>query len=103
MARWRNRLHRAPRPVSGKVSGTVWDAKYTREATVSIERGENAGRDFTYFNVVTSLDRFGDWSGSDPDEYPMPMPEPGEGVAVWLQEGDSGPVLSVAKVENPAK
>jgi hypothetical protein len=90
-------------PRSGQVSGTVWVAKYTLEATVAIERGENAGRSITYHNVVTSLDRFGDWTGSAPDEYPMPMPEPGHGVAVWLQAGDSGPVLAVAKVENPAK
>lgn len=89
-------------PISGQVSGTVWIAKYTREATVAIDRGENAGRRITYSNVVTSLNRFGDWSGSAPDEYPMPQPEPGEGVAVWIQKGDTGPVLAAAKVENPA-
>lgn len=89
-------------PVAGAVSGTVWVAKYTLEATVAIERGENAGRSITYRNVVTSLNRFGDWSGGDPEIYPMPMPDPGEGVAVWLQQGDSGPVLAVAKTENPA-
>jgi hypothetical protein len=89
-------------PVAGKVSGTIWIAKYNLASTVAIERGENAGRSITYHNVVTSLNRFGDWTGSDPDEYPMPMPDPGEGVAVWLQEGDSGPVLAVAKSEKPA-
>jgi len=89
-------------PVAGPVSGTVWIAKYIRGATVAIDRGENAGRSITYSNVVTSLNRFGDWSGSAPDEYPMPMPEPGEGVAVWIQDGETGPVLAAAKVENPA-
>lgn len=90
-------------PVAGTVSGTVWIATYTRRATVAIERGENAGKSITYHNVVTSLNRFGDWSGSVLEEYPMPMPDPGEGVAVWLQDGEAGPVLAAAKVENTAE
>ena len=89
-------------PLAGPVSGTIWIAKYTRVATVEITRGENAGRTTTYHNVVTSLSRYGDWSGDAPDEYPMPQPEPGEGVAVWIQDGDAGPILAAARIENPA-
>lgn len=90
-------------PIAGRVTGTIFIAKYSLSETVDITRGENAGRQMTYTNVVTSLSRFGDWSGDAPEEYPMPQPEPGEGVAVWIQDGDAGRILAAAKVENPAK
>ena len=90
-------------PLKGRVSGTIWIAKYTLEAPVAIARGENAGREITYRNVVTSLSRYGDWSEDAPAEYPIPQPEPGEGVAVWLQQGEAGPIVAAAKVETPAK
>jgi hypothetical protein len=88
-----------PGPVP--VSGTVWIAKYTKDASVEITRGENAGRTITYTNVVTNLSRIGSWSGSEPDEVAMPQPEPGEGVAIWIQDGEGGPILAAAKFENP--
>lgn len=84
-----------------QASGTIWIAKYTRQATVSIDRGENAGRTITYVNVVSSLDRIGTWSGEEIEDVAMPQPGPGEGVAIWLQQGDSGPILAAAKLENP--
>ena len=90
-------------PVAGPVSGTIWIAKYSLSETVEIARGENAGRSAIYRNVVTMLSRFGDWSGDEHDEYPVPQPEPGEGVAVWLQEGEAGPILAATRVENPAR
>lgn len=88
-----------PKPVSG----TVWIAKYTLSATVEITRGENAGRRMTYRNVVTNLMRMGIWSGSETEEVEMPHPDPGEGVAVWIQDGPAGPIHAAAKVENPTK
>ena len=78
-------------------------AKYRLSETVVIGRGENAGSTFTYHNVVNSLMRMGTWSGSEAEEVEMPHPDPGEGVAVWIQEGATGPILAAAKVENPAK
>lgn len=75
---------------------TVWIAKYTLAETVAIERGENAGRELTYHNVVTSLDRIGDWDGTGSQTVMLPQPEAGEGVAVWLQDGPGGPILAAA-------
>ncbi len=93
------RIAPGPEPVTG----TVWIAKYALRRSVEIARGENAGRAMTYHNVVTSLMRMGTWSGSEAEEVEMPHPDPGEGVAVWIQDGSGGPILAAAKVENPAK
>jgi len=83
-------------------AGTIWIAKYALRETVAIERGENAGRTITYVNVVRSLDRMGEWDGSEVEDVTMPQPNPGEGVAIWVQDGNAGPILAAAKVENPA-
>lgn len=90
-------------PRDAQVTGTVWIAKYRLSATVEIARGENAGRTLTYRNVVTSLMRMGTWSGAEAEEVDLPHPDPGEGVAVWIQDGPAGPILAAAKVENPAR
>ncbi len=88
-------------PGPERVVGIVWIAKYTLSATVEISRGENAGRTITYMNVVNSLNRIGSWAGIEPEEVAMPQPEPGEGVAIWIQAGEAGPILAAAKIENP--
>jgi hypothetical protein len=88
-------------PGAERTVGIVWIAKYTMNATVEIERGENAGRTITYMNVVNSLSRIGSWAGSEREEIAMPQPGPGEGVAIWIQAGETGPILAAAKFENP--
>jgi len=88
-------------PGAVRTVGIVWIAKYTMSATVEIDRGENAGRTITYVNVVNSLQRIGSWAGTEPEEVTMPQPEPGEGVAIWIQAGEAGPILAAAKIENP--
>jgi hypothetical protein len=88
-------------PRSKPVAGTIWIAKYTMSSMVEITRGENAGRSITYSNVVTSLNRIGSWVGNEIEDVAMPQPEPGEGVAIWVQSGDNGPILAAAKIENP--
>ncbi len=88
-------------PGPERVAGIVWIAKYTMNATVEITRGENAGRTITYRNVVNSLNRIGSWAGIEPEEVAMPQPGPGEGVAIWIQAGEAGPILAAAKIENP--
>ncbi|MFQ5566332.1 MAG: DUF1223 domain-containing protein [Paracoccaceae bacterium] len=88
-------------PGPERTVGIVWIAKYTKSATVEITRGENAGRTITYMNVVNSLNRIGSWAGTEPEEVSMPQPDPGEGVAVWIQAGEAGPILAAARIENP--
>jgi hypothetical protein len=78
---------------------TIWVASYDDAATVEIERGENAGRSFTYRNVVDKLMKVGPWQPDGPESYPLPQPGPGEGIAVWLQEDRTGRVLATSFIE----
>jgi hypothetical protein len=89
-------------PGPERTVGMIWIAKYTKSRTVEINRGENAGRTITYNNVVTSLNRIGSWAGNEIEDVDMPQPGPGEGVAIWIQSGENGPILAAAKIENPA-
>ena len=45
---------------------TVQLVRYIPSETVNIERGENAGRSITYYNIVKSWQTVGDWSGAEP-------------------------------------
>ena len=42
---------------------TIWLATVTRKIDVAVKRGENAGRNLTYFNVVRSFDKIGTYAG----------------------------------------
>ncbi|HET7410550.1 MAG TPA: DUF1223 domain-containing protein [Paracoccaceae bacterium] len=84
----------------GPWPSTIWVASYDREATVEIERGENAGRTFTYRNVVEKLMKVGPWDGDGPASLPLPQPAPGEGIAVWLQDERSGRILAASYIED---
>lgn len=78
---------------------TIWVASYDQEATVEIERGENAGRTITYHNIVEKLMKVGPWHGDGPARFPLPQPAEGEGIAVWLQDDLSGRILAASFVE----
>jgi len=75
---------------------TVWMVTYAEPRTVEIQRGENAGRTLTYYNVVTSWTRMGEWRG-EATNYDAPMPEGAAGVVVLVQEGQGGPILGAAE------
>lgn len=78
---------------------TIWVASYDQASTVEIERGENAGRTFTYRNVVEKLMKVGPWHVGGPQSFPLPQPGSGEGIAVWLQDDRSGQILAASYVE----
>lgn len=88
-------------PVTGETAqgGTLFVAKYTRNQVVDIARGENGGKTLTYHNVVDMLSPLAEWDGSAPTQFELPRPGPGEGVAIWLQDGVTGPILGAAKFE----
>ncbi|MGL4321583.1 MAG: DUF1223 domain-containing protein, partial [Paracoccaceae bacterium] len=56
------------RASGGDASGpvTVNVVRYRPNETVSIERGENAGRTVTYHNIVTGFEAVGEWDGEAP-------------------------------------
>jgi hypothetical protein len=72
--------------------------RYKPEETVTIERGENAGKTITYTNIVTSWERLEDWSGKEPLEVwaPFPGDEPG---AVIVQRDGPAAILAAARVD----
>jgi hypothetical protein len=44
--------------------GEVWICSVAKAVPISVGRGENRGRDLTYYNVVRSWLKVGDWSGN---------------------------------------
>jgi hypothetical protein len=72
--------------------------RYVPEETVTIERGENAGKTITYHNIVTSWEALGDWSGQEPMEITVPFAgsQPG---AVLLQAEGPAAILAAVRVD----
>ena len=78
---------------------TIFVATYTKEATVAIKRGENAGRQITYHNVVDELMVVGPWNGGDVQDVSLPKPNAGGGTAIWLQDDATGHILAASFIE----
>lgn len=72
--------------------------RYRPSETVTIERGENAGRTVTYHNIVTSWQMLGEWPGAAPlaMEADAPGPDP---VAVILQKGGPAEIVAAARLD----
>ncbi|MEM9138330.1 MAG: DUF1223 domain-containing protein [Pseudomonadota bacterium] len=75
---------------------TIYVAKFTNEATVTIERGENKGRSITYHNVVDEIMLVGPWRGGAGREIDLPRPSQGEGIVVWIQEDKTGRIVTAS-------
>lgn len=71
---------------------------YLPQESVQIERGENAGRTITYYNIVTSWERVGDWVGAGPLDMDAPLQGSGPAVVI-LQEKGPAAILAAARVE----
>lgn len=68
------------------------------QAKVDIARGENAGLQMTYHNVVTSWERLGSWQGLAPLD--LLADAPGDApVVVILQEPGPAAVLAAARLD----
>lgn len=71
--------------------------RYTPSETVSIERGENAGHQITYHNIVTSWANLGAWDGSA--DFVTEAPAAGnQPIVVIVQTEGPGPILAAALV-----
>jgi hypothetical protein len=82
--------------------GEVWIGAVTKEVPISIGRGENRGREVTYYNVVRSLVKVGDWNGSA-GSWTVPLEslsrEGVDAAVVYVQDGNRdkpGPMLGAA-------
>lgn len=86
--------------VTGDANGPmlVQLVRYMPSQTVEIERGENAGRTVTYHNVVTDWSVLTEWDGDAPLDVTASVSGDSPSVVV-IQEGASGPVLAVARID----
>lgn len=85
----------AARPFEAPVR--VQLVRYTPEATVEIERGENAGRTLTYRNIVTSWQAIAEWTGEAPLAIEAAAPGEEPAVVILQQPGPSF-ILAAARV-----
>lgn len=75
----------------------IYVVSYAPSKTVSIRRGENAGRQMTYHNVVVGWQKLTDWDGGATLEATFPL-ERDTQAAVIVQSGFSGPIIAAGKV-----
>jgi hypothetical protein len=83
-------------------SATVWLAIAKEKETVSVTRGENAGRTLSYHNPVRELSPVGMWKG-DAMTLRLPLKDlktmGGDCVMALVQVENSGPILGAAEYE----
>ncbi|MDZ4094707.1 MAG: DUF1223 domain-containing protein [Paracoccaceae bacterium] len=76
----------------------VFLVRYAPSRTVSIDRGENAGRTMVYRNIVTSWESLGHWTGDAPLD--MQVPVSGDApLVVILQEDGPGRIYAASRLE----
>jgi hypothetical protein len=82
--------------------GEVWICSISKAVPISISRGENSGRELTYYNVVRNLLKVGDWNGSS-GSWTVPLEsvarEGVDGAVAYVQDGTRdkpGPMLGAA-------
>jgi hypothetical protein len=82
--------------------GEVWICSVSKAVPISIGRGENRGREVTYYNVVRNVLKVGDWNGSAAS-WTVPLEnisrEGVDAAAVYVQDGSRdkpGPMLGAA-------
>jgi hypothetical protein len=97
---------------AGTASAEVWICALRKSVPVTIGRGENVGRDVTYYNVSRHWVKVGDWHGKAV-KWSVPMSEimsdiKAEGVdaaAAIVQSGSAdkpGPMLGAALASIPS-
>jgi hypothetical protein len=86
----------------GETHGEVWICSISKAVPISIARGENRGKEITYYNVVRNLLKIGDWNG-DSGSWTVPIDKVAhEGVdaaVAYVQDGSGdkpGPMLGAA-------
>lgn len=72
--------------------------RFRPEETVTIERGENAGRTVTYRNIVTSWQALGDWTGEGPLALEASAPGRDPAVVILQKSGPSA-ILAAARID----
>ncbi len=72
--------------------------RYEPERAVSIKRGENAGRELSYANIVTDWHVIAEWDGHAP--LHIEAPAAGASPVVALVQGKgNGPIFAAARID----
>lgn len=71
---------------------------YQPKETVAIRRGENAGRTYTYHNIVSDMAVLGLWDGQSTFDKTVNVPADGS-YAVIVQTGEAGAIIAAARVD----
>jgi Uncharacterized secreted protein len=82
---------------SGMKAADVILVRYTPSETVSIPRGENAGKALTYTHIVTEWRDIGDWNGRTALSKTVDV-SGGSPVVVLVQAKNHGPILAAARL-----
>jgi hypothetical protein len=83
---------------AGKTKAAVWLVRFRLAETTRVLSGENHGKTLKSHNVVTALDRVGEWAGAARRlSLPGARLESGEGCAVIVQAPGPGPILGAAR------
>jgi hypothetical protein len=77
---------------------TVQLVRYIPSETVNIERGENAGRSITYYNIVKSWQNLGEWSGAEPLNLQADV-EGDEPLVVIVQQQGPAYIVAAARLD----
>jgi hypothetical protein len=76
---------------SAEAHGEVWICSISKAVPISIGRGENSGRQVTYYNVVRTLLKISDWNGSS-GNWTVPLEsisrEGVDAAVVYVQDGN---------------
>ncbi|HEV7878672.1 DUF1223 domain-containing protein [Bradyrhizobium sp.] len=82
--------------------GEVWICSVSKSVPIKIGRGENRGKEITYYNVVRNLLKVGDWNGNA-GSWTVPLEnisrEGVDAAVVFVQNGsreNPGPMLGAA-------
>jgi hypothetical protein len=77
--------------VPAATHGEVWICSVSKAVPISIGRGENRGREITYYNVVRTLLKVGDWNGSS-GSWTVPLENISrdgvDAAVVYVQDGN---------------
>lgn len=82
---------------SGMGNADIILVRYTPEETVSIPRGENAGKSLTYTHIVTEWRDIGDWNGQSALSATVDVSGTAP-VVVLVQAKNHGPILAAARL-----
>jgi hypothetical protein len=82
--------------------GEIWICSVSKSVPIKIAKGENRGKELTYYNVVRNLLKVGDWNGNA-GSWTVPLEnisrEGVDAAVVYVQDGsrdNPGPMLGAA-------